>query len=204
MNSYLRSFLVLAVSSYCVATSCGNFEHHSHTTRHYCIAVVDKLWDYAKASTTEEDFDDASTGEPVADLTGYGGGVYEEMARRSIKAERGTLGKQAYKGLLYKFSYDNVTDSCDWTGSPNGHHGLLGPTIRAITGDTIIVHFYNNADRLYDTSEFDTWYDDWDDDVLLSRATNATFNLVPEGLEYDKVCTSLVVNGRWVNKSVVC
>jgi manganese oxidase len=68
---------------------------------------------------------------------------------------------------------------CQWDSSSinlKKRNGLLGPIIRAVVGDIILVHFYNNAETIY-TFENDNPNDD-------DFSKHLTFNLVPHGLKY--------------------
>jgi manganese oxidase len=81
------------------------------------------------------------------------------------------------KALLKQYPFEN--DECQWDQSPinsKKQNGLLGPTIRAVVGDTILVHFYNNAETLYTFENSNPNDDDF--------SKHLTFNLIPHGLQY--------------------
>lgn len=70
-------------------------------------------------------------------------------------------------------------EECQWDESPineDSVNGLLGPIIRGVVGDTLLVHFYNMAETLY-TFENDNPNDD-------DYSKHLTFNLIPRGLSY--------------------
>lgn len=90
------------------------------------------------------------------------------------------IGKVYRKVLLKQYPYGN--EGCQWSQSPinsKKQNGLLGPTIRAVVGDTLLIHFYNNAESL-ESFENNNPYDD-------DYSKHLTFNLIPRGLTYDGV-----------------
>ena len=152
---------------------CGSGDNYVARERHYCIAVVDVDWDYAFASSEDR-----------YDLTG----LYEENAMNMFNVDNAPrLGKYARKGLLRQFPYDSETGECNWddaavlVSTEIDRNGILGPVIRGVEGDSIIVYFYNNANTIYSGVGGDVG----DDDGALYA--NTVFNLVPQGLTPSQV-----------------
>jgi hypothetical protein len=90
------------------------------------------------------------------------------------------IGKVYTKGMFREFAYDSNTGTCMWgeehMKAHNKASGLLGPPIRAIVGDLITVHFFNNLTNLYKNDG------DGDDD----NVTDVRLNLHPHGLHFSE------------------
>jgi hephaestin len=99
-------------------------------TRHYYIAAEDVQWDYA----------------PQGDQMGHGG-------------QHG-LGVWGQQTVYEKTRYVEYTDETFTTRKPQpAYLGLVGPIIRGVVGDTIKIHFKNNASRPYSIHPIGTLYD---------------------------------------------
>jgi hypothetical protein len=132
-------------------------------------------WDYAPASTASQ-----------ADLLN----LTELNAQLLLTKSFPNIGKVYHKALLRQYKYSDSEGICQWTSSPisgprindatdtNTRNGLLGPVIRGVVGDTLLIHFRNQA---YTLENFQIKETDLDDDY----ARHLYFNLVPHGLSYD-------------------
>ena len=62
------------------------------------------------------------------------------------------LGKIYQKVMYREHMYDTSTETCRWEASyriNSTYSGIMGPTIRAVVGDTVVVHFNNQASNDY-------------------------------------------------------
>ncbi|MFQ5678977.1 MAG: multicopper oxidase domain-containing protein [Gemmatimonadota bacterium] len=93
----------------------------------YYIAADEVEWDYAPGGL------DKITGQP-----------FDDHARLFTEAGPDRIGKVYKKALFREYTDDTFTEL-----KPRGpewdHLGMLGPVLRAVVGDTIVVHFRNNA-----------------------------------------------------------
>jgi hephaestin len=93
-------------------------------TRTYFIAADDVVWDYAPTGINQ------ITGEP-----------FDEVANVFVENGPDRIGRRYIKAL-----YREYTDASFTRRRPaQANLGTLGPMIRAVVGDTIVVHFKNNA-----------------------------------------------------------
>jgi FtsP/CotA-like multicopper oxidase with cupredoxin domain len=92
-------------------------------TRTYWIAADDVIWDYAPTGINQ------ITGEPFDDVAN----VYLQQGLHRI-------GRRYIKAL-----YREYTENFRRRKDHPANLGTLGPIIRAVVGDTIVVHFKNNA-----------------------------------------------------------
>jgi FtsP/CotA-like multicopper oxidase with cupredoxin domain len=95
-------------------------------------------WNYAPNSTSNR-----------MDLTN----MFESNAESILIQSELSMGSTFLKAIYQEYQYDTTTKSCDWTTlktttSPQSN-GILGPTIRAIVGDQIYVHYFNACSRPY-------------------------------------------------------
>ena len=138
------------------SAGCGQAKNYEAITRYYCIAAVDVDWDYALNS-------DNVTG----DLTG----LYNDKALKLLSRSRNNIGKVYRKILLMRYPYNDISHSCSWDDNfyadANSRSGLLGPILRAVVGDTLVVHFLNKAATVYAKG---------------NGNMGPEFNLVPQGL----------------------
>ncbi len=97
------------------------------TTRHYYIAADEVAWDYAPSGINQ------ITGEE-----------FDDEANVFVQSGRNRIGRVYLKALYREYTDETFTTlkpvPPEWD-----HLGALGPVIRAEVGDTIMVHFKNNA-----------------------------------------------------------
>src|SRR5215217_6899347 len=98
-----------------------------HVTRTYYIAADEVAWDYAPSGINE------ISGEPFGE-------------QENVFVEQGPdrIGK-VYLKALYREYTDATFTTLKRRPAAWQHLGTLGPLIRAEVGDTIVVHFKNNA-----------------------------------------------------------
>jgi hypothetical protein len=73
----------------------------------------------------------------------------EDYAKLFLKTTSTSIGSTYKKALYREFNYDKHK-GCDWESQKQSSDistGILGPTIRAVVGDTIVVYFYNMANE---------------------------------------------------------
>jgi manganese oxidase len=105
----------------------GEASADSVQTRHYYVAADEVEWDYAPSGSN------GITGEPFGE---------EESV--FVASGRDRIG-DVYRKALYR-EYTDATFTTLKTPGPEWQHlGTLGPVLRAEVGDTIVVHFKNNA-----------------------------------------------------------
>ena len=110
-----------------LALSSGGGEAAAAATRHYYIAADEVAWDYAPAGINR------ITGEP-----------FGEAENVFVGQGPDRIG-DTYKKALYR-EYTSASFATLKQRTPEWQHlGTLGPVIRAEVGDTIVVHFKNNA-----------------------------------------------------------
>lgn len=115
----------------CATTSqtTGDAAAYEPVTRHYYIAAEDMEWDYA----------------PRGNQMGHGGHGLGEWGKQTV---------------YEKTRYVGYTDETFSEQIPQPEHrGLLGPVVRGVVGDTIKIHFRNNASRPYSIHPIGTHYD---------------------------------------------
>jgi manganese oxidase len=134
-------FFLLSECQYAWAkNTCQNTlgNNYQSTNRHYCILSTETEWDYAPNSTKNK-----------MDLTT----LYENNAQTILTQSSYSMGSLFVKAIYREYEYDQSTKSCEWTklksSSSSSVNGILGPTIRAIVGDKIFVHYKNNCSRSY-------------------------------------------------------
>jgi hypothetical protein len=141
------------------AAECGKSMSYDAITRYYCIGAVTVDWDYAPSSNGTYN-----------DLTG----LYNDEASEMLIRNGSNVGKVYRKVLLKQYPYEYTTHTCKWNDdfyiSAYSRNGILGPVIRAVVGDSVVVHFLNNAEYL--ASEGNGF-------------KKPSFNLVPQGLQYE-------------------
>jgi len=106
------------------------FSAYQPRTQHYYIAAEDVKWDYA----------------PHGDRMGHG--------------EHHGMGVWGAQTVYDKTLYVEYTDATFTQPKPKPEHlGLVGPIIRGVVGDTIKIHFRNNASQPYSIHPIGTHYD---------------------------------------------
>mmetsp|Transcript_2577 Transcript_2577/g.3912 ORF Transcript_2577/g.3912 Transcript_2577/m.3912 type:complete len:453 (+) Transcript_2577:72-1430(+) len=124
------------ISLITVYGSCHKQYTYHTTTRHYCISADHINWNYAPMSFNS-----------TMDLTG----MYEDEAEAILTASDKNIGKVFKKAVYRQYQYNKKKNRCEWS-IPLTHssvNGVTGPTIRAVVGDTVKVHFYNNCSSQY-------------------------------------------------------
>ncbi|XP_072525444.1 hephaestin-like protein 1a [Salminus brasiliensis] len=112
--------------------------------RHYYIAAEEELWDYAPSG--KDSFNNQALTATHSDS--------EEFFTR----ERGKLGGKYWKARYVLYSDSTFTTKRLPHGSEE-HLGILGPVIRAETGDVIVVTFKNKAKRNFSIQPHGLLYD---------------------------------------------
>ena len=124
-----KVFAMLVVSAAVIAlalTPTTNEQAAAARTRHYWIAADEVAWDYAPTDINQ--------------ITGLPFGPEENIFVQSGKDRIGKV----YTKALYR-EYTENWAALKPVPSQWQHLGTLGPVIRAEVGDTIVVHFKNNA-----------------------------------------------------------
>ncbi|KAL7842550.1 hypothetical protein SRHO_G00242390 [Serrasalmus rhombeus] len=114
--------------------------------RHYYIAAEEHLWDYAPSGKN------VLTDKPL--------NATNSDSEQFFTNKGGKLGGRYWKARYVQYSDSTFQKNLSQHGSEQ-HLGILGPVIRAETGDVIVVTFKNMAKR--------------------------AFSMQPHGLHYDKV-----------------
>lgn len=168
--------LAVAIAALCfTATACSSKDGPTYQprTREYFIAADEVLWDFAPSGVNQ--------------ITGVS---FEEAP---TVFTNGPLGRAYVKSI-----YREYTDATFTTLKPVDpawvHLGMVGPLIRAVVGDTLLVHFKNNTtfpasvhphNVLYDKDSEGAPYQDGTvgqgaDDVVVPGGTHTYTWLVPE------------------------
>jgi hypothetical protein len=180
--SRLLSSLVTLGSAIASSELCGQGTSYVPTTRNYCIQVMDVDWNYAPLYGQNGE-DNHGGQEEEGDGTCDICTEFYDYSNYQLNRDPPKMAHYIMKGLLREFNYEN--GACNWDSikEVDPRNGFNGPVIRAVTGDTVKVHFYNNAYTVY---EDDT--NDGDDDNTIQES--AIFNLFPKGLVAATVCVS--------------
>ena len=124
-----KVFAMLVVSAAVIAlalTPTTNEQAAAAKTRHYWIAADEVAWDYAPTDINQ--------------ITGLPFGPEENIF---VQSGKDRIGKVYLKALYREYTENWAALKpvpLEWQ-----HLGTLGPLIRAEVGDTIVVHFKNNA-----------------------------------------------------------
>jgi len=124
-----KVFAMLVVSAAVIAlalTPTTNEQAAAAKTRHYWIAADEVAWDYAPTDINQ--------------ITGLPFGPEENIF---VQSGKDRIGKVYLKALYREYTENWAALKpvpLEWQ-----HLGTLGPVIRAEVGDTIVVHFKNNA-----------------------------------------------------------
>ncbi|KAG9278253.1 hephaestin-like protein 1 [Astyanax mexicanus] len=113
--------------------------------RHYHIAAEEELWDYAPTGKDAFNNDQALT-------------TTHSDSEEFFTKEGGKLGGKYLKARYILYTDDTFTTKMLPHGSEQ-HLGILGPVIRAETGDVIVVTFKNKAKRNYSMQPHGLHYD---------------------------------------------
>jgi FtsP/CotA-like multicopper oxidase with cupredoxin domain len=99
--------------------------------RTYCVAAVETEWNYVPANM------DLMTGKPFEGETK----IWTEHGKDRIGS--------VYRKAIYR-EYTDETFTMEKKRATEWEHlGIMGPLIRAEVGDTIVIHFRNNATQAY-------------------------------------------------------
>ncbi|XP_071089861.1 hephaestin-like protein [Haliotis cracherodii] len=131
----------------CCTSTCFGAE------RVYYIACSEEVWDYAPG------------GEDLVNPVGYG---QESSASVFLNQSSNRIGHK-YKKAIYR-EYTDSTFTIEkpkpvWLGS-------MGPVLKAETGDTIVVHFRNNATRTFSMHPHGVHYDKAHEGALYADGTH--------------------------------
>jgi hypothetical protein len=117
----LKTLTLLSSLTAAVGVKCGNKDRSKYepVTRTYCIALEDRDWDYAQASSDD-----------LYDLTGR----FDEEAEYQLNEDKPKLGQYAKRGFLRSYQVKD-NGGCKWNQEPltrenEVRDGILGPTIR--------------------------------------------------------------------------
>lgn len=132
---------VMQLQGILAKNSCQNTlgNNYQTTYRHYCLKSSEIYWNYAPNSTNNQ-----------MDLTN----MYEKNAKNILIQSDDSMGSTFLKAIYQEYEYNTATRLCDWTTMKtttisSQSNGILGPTIRAIVGDKIYVHYFNGCSRPY-------------------------------------------------------
>lgn len=127
MNRVTLSLPAIALAWAVHACASGLADEPEPTTRTYYIAADEVAWDYAPTGA------DRITGEP-----------FDEIAETWMGQGPDRIGR-VYKKALYRAYTDSTFTTLVERDAEWEHLGFLGPLVRAVVGDTIVVVFRNNA-----------------------------------------------------------
>lgn len=131
-SSALFFVIVIAIAAFprpAHATEKAAGSAYKPSTRHYYIAAEDVRWDYAPSGENK------------------------------IKPKMG-LKEWGETRVYDKTRYIEYTDGTFTKKKPQDPHlGILGPTIRAVVGDTVLVHFKNKAKQPYSIHPHGVFYE---------------------------------------------
>lgn len=136
--------LIISSTSSSSSTSCSssNLFSYQQITRHYCIQSKEVSWNYSPNVTI------VSNSYKRYDLTNK----YETNAQKILNVNYPSMGNVFLKAVYKQYEYNEKSKKCNWNNeivNENNINGFLGPTIRAVVGDTINVHYFNNCSRTY-------------------------------------------------------
>jgi len=133
MRHSLLALVVWSVLIGCApeGTATQELRKYSPRTRTYFVAADEVLWDYAPSGR------DGLTGQP-----------FDATANVFVERRPNRIGK-VYRKAIYR-EYTDATFTTVAPRAPEWEHlGMLGPMIRGVVGDTIVVVFKNNARHPY-------------------------------------------------------
>jgi FtsP/CotA-like multicopper oxidase with cupredoxin domain len=131
--------------------------------RTYYIAAVETNWDYAPTGMNM--------------MTGKG---FEKEAKIWTEQTKDRIGR-VYRKATYR-EYTDDTFTAEKKRPPEWEHlGIMGPLIRAEVGDTILVHFRNNASQPYSIHPHGVSYERDSEGTPYPDTSMAAAGLVPPG-----------------------
>ncbi|KAI7800963.1 hephaestin-like protein 1a [Triplophysa rosa] len=153
LNCQVNDHVRAGMQGYYEVSSCGSpaspTEAPGHgNERHFYIAVEEKDWNYAPSGMNF--MNNTSLTEPNSDSAEF------------FSRDGGKLGGKYLKARYIGYTDETFTTKTVRNGSAVGsdvHLGILGPVIKAETGDVIIVTFLNKATRPYSIQPHGVHYD---------------------------------------------
>ncbi|GMH38872.1 hypothetical protein BSKO_06770 [Bryopsis sp. KO-2023] len=112
--------------------ACGLSRGYEPRTREYWVAAVEKVWDYVPLGINN------STGE-----------AFDESAKVFTENGEARIGSKYLKALFVEYTKDFGEQIDRESNDLYKHMGFLGPAIRGVVGDKIIVHFKNEGTMDY-------------------------------------------------------
>ena len=139
--------------------------------RTYYIAAVETEWDYAPTNM------DHMTGKP-----------FEGESKIWMEQGKDRIGK-VYRKAIYREYTDGTFAAVKKRPQEWEHLGILGPLIRAEVGDTIVVHFRNNATQHYSIHPHGVSYERSSEGTPYAGTSAAESGLVPPGQTHTYIWT---------------
>jgi len=181
MNIHRTGTLPVLLLTLSFAAGCGDGDpqmppEHMHgeepapREREYFIAADEVAWNYAPSGMN------MITGEPFTD---------DENVFVGNGPDR--IGSEYIKALFRSYTDDTFSELSPPTEEPE-HMGFLGPTIRAIVGDTIVVHFMNQTTRPASIHPHGVFYEKDSEGAPYedgTRGSEKDDDAVPPGETYD-------------------
>ncbi|XP_067656246.1 hephaestin-like protein [Haliotis asinina] len=150
----------LLLTALCCSSVCSGED------RVYYIACSEEVWDYAPG------------GEDLVNLKRYG---QESIASVFLNQSSTRIGHE-YKKVIYR----EYTDNTFTTEKPKPVSlGFLGPILKGETGDSVIIHFRNNASRTYSMHPHGVHYEKAHEGALYA-----------DGVHYQAGATDIVPPGQ--------
>ncbi|KAK2881550.1 hypothetical protein Q8A67_018818 [Cirrhinus molitorella] len=137
LSCQVNDHIQAGMQSFYEVSACGSSVSPTEAPgkeRHFYIAAEEMVWDYAPSGMNY--MTNANLTQPNSDSESY------------FSRDGGKLGGKYLKARYISYTDDTFTTKTHIAGSDE-HLGILGPVIRAETGDVIIVTFLNRATRDY-------------------------------------------------------
>uniref|UniRef100_A0A8C1BNW5 ferroxidase n=1 Tax=Cyprinus carpio carpio TaxID=630221 RepID=A0A8C1BNW5_CYPCA len=137
LSCQVNDHVQAGMQSFYEVSACGSSVSSTEAPgkeRHFYIAAEEMVWDYAPSGMNY--MTNKSLTEPDSDSISY------------FSRDGGKLGGKYLKARYISYTDSTFTTKTHIAGSDE-HLGILGPVIRAETGDVIIVTFFNRATRAY-------------------------------------------------------
>uniref|UniRef100_A0A8C1KWX7 ferroxidase n=1 Tax=Cyprinus carpio TaxID=7962 RepID=A0A8C1KWX7_CYPCA len=137
LSCQVNDHVQAGMQSFYEVSACGSTASATEAPgkeRRFYIAAEEMVWDYAPSGMNY--MTNKPLTEPDSDSESY------------FSRDGGYLGGKYLKARYISYTDDTFTTKTHLAGS-DVHLGILGPVIRAETGDVIIVTFFNSATRDY-------------------------------------------------------
>ncbi|KAI2656580.1 Ferroxidase HEPHL1 [Labeo rohita] len=137
LSCQVNDHVQAGMQSFYEVSACGSSASPTETPgkeRHFYIAAEEMIWDYAPSGMNY--MTNENLIKPDSDSESY------------FSRDGGKLGGKYLKARYISYTDDTFATKTHIAGSDE-HLGILGPIIRAETGDVIIVTFLNRATRDY-------------------------------------------------------